>query len=405
MKFKSYLKFLIKKYIPLIVIASALVLIYVISTVSNATFHQTLYYDSYFGDYVSYYSSGPTTGILTFVIIFIVVMTFLPFFGMGYRYSLKSSDTYRQAPVKSKRIRWFDNLFLISVAAIIFTIGFFLMFAFLAIYYHNYELPTSNSADYMYIKYNVYFGYYFVSYLLILVFGLIQYGFSYLLISRGNTVYSSITMLILGEIVLGFFFIAPCYYISVTGARFDSSNNFSEMLLSASGNLTTSGSFISVIYVLYQVCNSLISKGQMPTLFSTNNATNITELVFFIILLVIFVCLGVLGFVAMFLEKDPSGEFAGKPGSDKPYQEIIFHTGFVYIGLLCATFTTVSESLAIGLLSVVGGLAAYGAAYYIFYSLLYKNFRLPIRKYIPMFSIAGVTLVLSLIITIAYVLA
>ncbi len=397
MKFKSYLKFLTKKYLPLIVIGSALALFYVLITVSEAEFYQMVDYEG------NYFYSYQTTGLLSVIIIFILVMMILPFFGMGYRYSLKASDTYRQAPVEQKRIRWFNNLYLISVVVIIFTIAFFLMVALLAIYYHYYEAPSSyNPSEYIYVKCEMHFGYYFVDYLLILVFGLIQYGFSYLLISRGNTVYSSLAMLVLGEVILGFLFFAPCYYISIASLYIDSDNGFSNTLMRATENLTSSGSFITVIYVLYTVCNSLVTSGEMPTLFYTSSAIYITRIVFFVILLVIFIALGILGFIALFFEKDPSGEYAGKPGSNKPYQEIVFHTGFAFIGLLCATFSTVSPSFGIALLSIVGSLISYCAAYYVFYSLLYKNFKMPVKKYIPMFSVQGATFILSLVIAIAY---
>ena len=103
-----------------------------------------------------------------------------------------------------------------------------------------------------------------------------------------------------------------------------------------------------------------------------------------------FVLLAALGIVAFITEKDPSSEWAGKPDSDKPYQEILFHAGFGTIGLIIGTI--MSGSIFSSILSLLF-YVSYAASYYTLYGLLRRNFKLKGYQFGVLFGNVGLSIV------------
>ena len=95
------------------------------------------------------------------------------------------------------------------------------------------------------------------------------------------------------------------------------------------------------------------------------------------------------------VEKDPSSEWAGKPDSDKPYQEIIFHAGFATIGLIIGSVmdSVMFLSMLVSSLFYV----IYAASYYTLYGLLHRNFKLKGYQFAIIFGTVGITFVIGLI--------
>ncbi len=311
-------------------------------------------------------------------------MLFLPFFSMNYRYSLAKSDTFRQAGFKDKHIRFGEHLSTLITTLVSFTIAYVILVLILFVRNKAAVAPVEDEM-FTYEVAHLHYIYYLPLYFSILGFAIGQYFTSYFLISRSNNFLNSLITLFLGECFLTFI---PSIIGVLIFERF--------MMLSEVGSIA---SMVFPIVFLQSFFNGLIIKGSTGLEFSIAGTGTIYDgsnnLVIFIASMSIFWIVSALGIISFLLEKDPSSEWANKPGSDKPYQEIIYHMGFgSSITIVAMTMITSIDSF-IWLVLVY---FLYSATYYTMYGLLNRNFKLNLRQIL---TLVGVTL-LSLIIAIAF---
>lgn len=367
---KRYLKLSIIRKLPLFVVLSVLLLTVAFTSATNVEFHV-----SGVGEY--HYTPYPTSAISGVISVFFVIMMFLPFFSMNYRYSLAKSDLYRQVAFKDNRIRIGEHLSSLIIMCVAFTLAFGLLVSVLAIRnYGNWE--PGEVAFYLY--YEWYIPLYFVA----IIVGAAQYFVSYLLISRSNTFINSLLMLILGELALNFFvYVFACFILAD--------------LTEGTVIFGVGPSVVGAIHNVNYYFDLFVTEGTKAM--STIKANHSSDerplyLTSFILTLVQFFAVAALGLVAFIKEKDPSSEWAGKPNTHKPYQEIIFHFGFAVIGL--AIGSAMMESILSSIFAILY-FTIYIVCYYTLYGLLHRNFKLKGYQAGIIFGIAGFDILFSLI--------
>ena len=136
-------------------------------------------------------------------------------------------------------------------------------------------------------------------------------------------------------------------------------------------------------------------------------------LVMSIVCIVVYLAVAGFGIYKFFAEKESSGELAGKPVGRDKFQYIIFHMAFGLIGLWIGSL----QSLIGGTLSVltnqvfyivlyISEMGFFGAAYYVLFGLLRRNFRMNKKELFLFIGIVlvdfviGITLLLSSIVNV-----
>ena len=357
-----YILISLKKKLPLFIISLVLFANNAFIIALNVNFLEEI--NSY-----GYMYNKPSTGLAFYLVVFMLFMFFLPIASMNYRYSLAKSDLFRQAPYKKNTLRYVEHLTTLGIIILAFTIGFFFMMFATMILNYNAKLPEEViNVEYRLIHFN--YGYYVLAYLFLITMGVIQYFISYLFISRSNNVINSLIMLFLGEFVLLFMFFMP--------VRFFFNYN----------RLYNSSLALPVIAYL-EIFEGLIIYGKpSQTLTFDGFSKETLGSLLYLLQYIAYALVGILGLVAFIIEKDPSGEYAGKAKTNRPYQDIIFHLGaFVFGSMICG----LEQSLLYFLVTYVFFLAGY----YTFFGLLNRNFVPKLKDIILLVSIALLVLLYS----------
>lgn len=344
-----------------------------------------------------------------FLVLFIL-MLIMPIFAMGARYSLNASDTYKQVSQKKNAIRLTNNLTLLLSIMVIFTVVYWLMVMGLAIRYANYKVTEDSMYCFVdelegltycngtkYSKVDLHFGVFGVMYPFIIILAVLQYFISYLFVSRCNRPINSIFTLIMGELALALVMYSIIgfantiinhqindYIAQHPGAEYD--EHIYDRLIQ---QLTGTGNSSALLPMMFLITyfTPLISGAKNGFESITNAQTAILA-----VSMSIFFILAALGVYAMIFEKDPSGEFAGKPESPRPYQYIIFHIGAFAIGFVVVALLASSSIIAFLVLEVF-----IAALYYVFLGVMRRNFKINLANLIPLVSVTVVNFALGLI--------
>ena len=330
--------------------------------------------------------------LMPLLLVLLILVTIAPLFAMGARYSLPASDTYKQVAQKRNAIRLISNGTLLTAILAIFTVVFWLGVIGIAIRHGVTKVPASQLIEsdpesgvqlyYVYSKQTINFGYYALVYALALVSAIVQYFISYLFVSRCNRIINSIFVLILGELILA---LAVFSVVTLINNVYSLDHPTSLPLIEKITG-TGNSSILFPLQTIIGICEPLIYG-------ISSEFTNLegAKLIILIISTVIFVVLGVLGLLAMIYEKDPSGEYAGKPETDNNHQFIIFHVGAFFIGFTIASYLYFSI-IAVMILEVL-----FVAIYFVFLGVLRRNFRINLKNLIPYVSISVVLIVFALV--------
>ena len=280
---------------------------------------------------------------------------------MNYRYSIAKSDTFRQAPFAQKRIRWMDQLSILIVTLIAFTIAFGTYVGVLAFRNFTVHIPQNVYNGYNYYIYSrivLHYEYFIPLYFMSIILGTLQYAISYLFVSRSNNVLNSTIVLICGEMFLGFYL-----YILTSG--------FTEYDFYEIHATNQSSPVLPCSYLVMRFQGSIVHGAEF-SFYKNYFHMRPEQWAFMIVGFVVFVLVAIVGILAFFLEKDPSSEWAGKSESPKPYQEIIYHLGFGFGGaFLFYSFGSGSLTLV-----YVIGFVIFATLYYTLYGTLHRNFKL-----------------------------
>ena len=421
---KKYLIFTLKKYIPLFVVSFAVCFFSFITVFGESIPVSTTYVRVIETGEVYQASSGILDVVtmpsgLMFLIVPVAIFTMiLPFFANSYRYSLQSVDTFYQIGKNKKMIRWVNNLLLLTAFIVIFTLSY--LFAVTILMCR--QLPNVGRPDRLifaneyeeqyehFITYN--YGYYVPAYFLIVVFAILNYAISYFLITRSNNLVDSIMMLIFGEFILGVGVMTPFWFVllcnAIGGGKIDFIN---ELLLTG----TRTACFISPIAFILYLFNGLITGSGSELINQVNNSVfdDATTLGFAvsIVSIVLFVLIAGFGIFIFLKEKESSGELAGKPVGRDAFQTIIFHTAFGLIGLyigglqsLVGASASIITNNVFSFLLLFTEMGFYGAAYYVLFGLLRRNFKLNKKELPIMLGVFGANLIIGVSLLIAAVI-
>ena len=386
---KKFFLLNLKKKIPLFVIVLVIFAIVALFSAVNVKFFIEYRRDPCFGcnQYYAHYDDI-NSGIEEITIVLLSLMLILPFFGMSYRYSSSKSDIYRQVACKKNNIRWIEHLTLLISTLISFTIAYFLMVSIIAIRNANAVAPESVNQIVYYEIDHFYYGYYFLAYLVLVVAASLQYFITYLIISRSNNLVNSILLLMIGELFLALFIHFTSNFFFLTDQNGDKIQYLMWL-----GGVASNASFIMPISLVYRTFNGLIIMNETENIYAVGSMTSSeVNAVLNYVGTFAYAGLGILGIISFIFEKDPSSEFANKPQTHKPFQEIIFHLGF---GVGTAALIMLDRSI----LSISLKFVLMGATYYTLYGLLERNFKLNLRQTLTMIGV----LLSSLIIPIIYI--
>ena len=345
-------------------------------------------------EYYGGYSLEPVEncGILPLLIVFAVIITVLPIFSMNYRYSLAKADTFRQAPFKARTIRYAEHLSTLVIMILGFTVAYLLFVGILGIRYTTESAPNDYYLYIYYTKAYFDFGYFVPLYFFTILCSVAQYFISYLIISRCNCMRNSAITLIFGLFALCFFMLIVVLYSYGSSERVD--------MYSMSYANATPVLFVTLLYNTYNrlILGFSVDKGTVLYNLSYEERLYYQQfddgfaVTIMVLGIVSFIILAVLGMVAFFAEKDPSGEYAGKSYTEKPYQEIIFHVGIAVVGAIFG-----SAFIILNLLSYFIFLLIYVGIYYPVYGTLNRNFKLKPYQFGLMIGVIFVVVLINII--------
>ena len=190
--------------------------------------------------------------------------------------------------------------------------------------------------------------------------------------------------MIIGELALALFVFSICNYINYFDGLNASMFDYDQLIRQIAG--TGNSSILLPIFMITGVSEPLIL--DYESAFSNMSGDQIAVLA---TSLTIFAALAILGIVAMIIEKDPSGEFAGKPETDNPYQFIIFHFGAFAIGLAVSSFFY-SSIIAVMVIEVI-----VAVLYFVFLGVLRRNFKPNLKNLIPLISVSAFNIIFALV--------
>ena len=422
---KKYLIFSLKRYIPLFVVSFA-VCFFGFVTVFGASIPTQVTITVYTGEGPYYVSTllgslSISSGILAMMIPVTIFTMLLPFFANSYRYSMQSADTFYQIGKNKKSIRWINNLLLLSSFIVIFTVAFLLGVIILFCR----QIPNIGRPDevgevaenYQRITHYLFFNfaYYVPVYFIIVIYAILNYAISYFFVTRANNLVDSIILLILGEFILAIGIMTPIWFAMICEsiATSMSSTFINETILLG----TRTSCFVSPIaWIIYFFDGLITGEGslfveQMDGLILDGPA--VFGLVMSVICIVVYLAVAGFGIYKFLAEKESSGELAGKPVGRDKFQYIIFHMAFGLIGLWIGSL----QSLIGGTLSVltnqvfyivlyISEMGFFGAAYYVLFGLLRRNFRMNKKELFLFIGIVlvdfviGITLLISSIVNV-----
>ena len=382
---KSYIAHYIKVRLPLFIIIAALLFIVGIISIGDVDF----IIDVMQGSNGYYVVEEPTNaGIFPITFAVCIIAMIMPLFNMSYRYSLAKTDMFRQVAQSKKKFRYIDHGISLAFILIAFTIAFAVLVISIAIKNQVQPIPVSTDGHSTYYKIYFHYWIYALVYLVIIAFIIGNYFISYLLVSRSNNVLNSIIILIMGQ-----FFLASFCTLFSEMAKTDNTYFFQMPISNASASFAPF--FVQTRYTFW-IINGDSSFGYgLRQIFwvASTNETNLGLALSFIV----FFGVALFGLFMFLFEKDPSGEWAGKPETGNIHQELFLHisTGslmtFVFYQHLKYWYDGTVASL-------IASFATYAALYYTLLGLLKRNFKPKLSQILVMLGNTALVVIMGIII-------
>ncbi|MCR5332663.1 MAG: hypothetical protein K6E11_01415 [Bacilli bacterium] len=417
MNSKKYFLINLRQYLVLYIVSFALLATSAATSVLSFTMYKAEYFVDGLpaGDYGVAVGGGILSSpFASMYIIFFILLLIAPLFAMSYRYSLPASDAYRQVAQKKNSIRIMNHMTILGALVVIFSVVFWIMFLALILKYNYGKIPENNISTIVYdegftqtteIRYSrldIHFGYFVLMYALFIGFGIFQYFISYFFVSRSNRMINSVFTLLFGELALALLMFSIYSLInifdtidtsspySVIGGLFNSSYIYDETVkypINQIAGSANSSIFFPIMLLCY-LCEPKFTGQTTPYDKMTGDQIGV-----FVVSLIIFVLMAILGALSMILEKDPSGEYAGKPETHNNHQYIVFHIGAGSIGLAIVSL------LYFNIIACLVVLAILIALYFVFIGVFRRNFKIDLKNLIPYVSVSLVCFVLGLVLS------
>ncbi|MFA6755569.1 MAG: hypothetical protein WCR97_03550 [Bacilli bacterium] len=297
---KKYVIFQIKKWLPLFgILFIFLALVYWMSF-SSMSIYQYFSYDDE-GALIYFDSSSSGISNLSFPILICAIV--VPFFVLEYKSSSNKCDTYFQLPFKKNELKITRGIVSLLGLLICFTVAYWIAILILYLRVINAKpLENANVQSYRFI------GYLFL-YFILLVETICTFGIVSFFVSLGNSIFSSILLVLFGELLLSFVF--------------NGSNAFYCLITNNLNNVYGSYSLNSI--VLCPNFNSNLLNEYIKSISEFEIKNN-----FYIYGISIYTVLGICSYIYLCLVNDPSGEFASKSGGRNKFISLIIHTGIIF---------------------------------------------------------------------------
>lgn len=390
MKLKSFIKWQVKQWLPLFILAilfmGSFVLLWttfgnVINWVSDLS-RPPVANDNYNEIMVFF---GETSNCLSIMIPLLFVITLImPIFVYSYRFNRRQTDTFMQAPFSKNNFRITRILIGLALILISFSIVYFL--GVLIIGVRQLSLPDVREVNdgVLYLK-RFNFGHYFTAYLFFILIASLQYFINCMIVSFADSILDAILLLFFVHCILIFAEFVLASTIITLGARYylngpyvDSYEILNLILFSP-----------SMLYFFFLGSNIF-----EPLITGEYVMMSIVHCQDYIYILngIIFALLSGVSIYKIFFVRDPSGEFAGKGGPRKYPISLLIHGYFLMIGLLYS-FVGITGILVLIILFFV----CYSISYYAVIAIYNRTFKINKVQIITMSSIAGVSLLFTII--------
>lgn len=369
----KYIKRLIlKEWLPVIAVFFLISLILFVLYCATIDFYPSLYSNKSIFDFV--FLSIPIS-------IFALV---LPFFVYSYRFKLQSCDTYYQLPFEPKQLkntRLFTGLAtLIAVYTTVFVIGFLIVIIVYSlspetkyIYTTFYDSELGRMVTEYRAVDRLLFNplMLFITYLIGLVGLTGLYFQSCFFVSLTNSILSAVILTFCAQVFMTLFISVGAGYIS--GFQPNSFILLSPSIIGVNGGIQT----FSYSYVL--------DPREFGFDFQFTTYPSLIAFIFYAINTVVFAAFG----TYVVLEKDPSGETAGKPATRNPTLDFI-----IYASAIVEIFTLLKGGMLSSqwFVSIILGII-YFAYRYLVTCLFYQTPKIQIHHY---FIIGGLSAIFCL---------
>ena len=391
----KYIGSSLKRFLPYFIIFASILfacgLIYLASEESVILeYHTTIENVDY-----AYVNGNPYGGLMYFAIPTFILVAIAPLIANAYRYSLKSVDFYYQNGKGNKAIRFTNNIVMLLMILIIFSVIYFTSYFFLFIK----QIPFVGRVemlDYVTIIHVVFnYGFVVLAHPLLLSAIVITYFISYLFVTRSNNLINSMITLVFGHLILGLVVMMPLYYYDTALSHFDV-ENFSTLtgsyLIGARGI-----SPLSFTLLIDRFFNPLINTSYSLANFKIESFQDVVSLVIVVISHLLMISLFVFSFIMFICEKESSGEFAGKAKGRDLSQEIIFHAGFVISSIGMSLLSGLLGTQIFTILFIVANTLILTALYFALSGLLRRRFRFKLHEWLIFVGLSQVYFISSLI--------
>lgn len=327
---KKYLPTLLKEWIPLIAIAFFLIITPPFIESATHNFYEILRYKNY-------RSVGWEMGfsVLSVVITSTILAALLALFVESYRFKKIKTDFYYSLPFKPRELRRIRTITALVILLTIFTLSYWLP---LAIYYLRYGLakaPTVNASSDMYVIKERMLDplWLFLGYLSSLVLLSSSFFFASFFVRLGNSLTSSILLLLGSAIAFGAFFPALTLWISLPiDARLGSAQVDLVPLAFQTYGLSAPGFTFASFFLEPTIYGNSMSSGAIHVEITEKPA----YLTSFIISLLITLGLSASSAYVIFGKEDPSGEWSGQAGSHKKWSKVLLFIALTVFGIIAS---------------------------------------------------------------------
>lgn len=370
MKNRKFLIYQLKSWIPIFAVSFAfMAIVFWIDMASTNLLDRSgvRYYYSLFSVYGG-------TGVLSALIPPMILTLIYPLFIFDYRYKKNKGDTFLQLPLKEGQLKRTRLNIALGMLLVAFTLTYWIGVLILLFRVNTASISQEMLDEgYKISNYN-FLGFLWI-YLFALVFLSVEFFTNAFLAQLGNTLHESYIYMVMGQVILLLIEFSFHFYIS-WGIMKESF--FYDGFKPATFSLGTP------IYLAYYLFNDYTAGSP----YATSPAFGSMDVSLWFNLFVPLV-VGIGAAFGLYLVRDPSGEYYGKPGPRNIPISIIPHVFYFLIGLLLFGFLNLPIFLMFMLL--------FALSYYMTLVFIYRSFRVNKRELIIMGAVCAGILVLNLI--------
>lgn len=319
MKTFSFVKWQLKKWLPLFAVLSVLVfgVVMIQASSSQMTYESQIYFQE-----VPYFSVPNFSGLQLVTNMMMIPVCVIPFFVFSHRFDKNAADAYKAFPAPKRKI---TRTKILIGGAFILALTIITYWSFVGILGARYAATpiVETMRGYQYNRYTYYFIWYLPAFFYIVLSVLTSYAFSCTLVSFGNNGLSSFIYLVAGNIILYIGIYSLMYSFVYLNVNIKTGSDLYYMF--RGGNNAWFGTHIGRVDFISETFHDLVTQNKILTNESFFSLGRMIGYFSFMAEIAI----GVL----CFFVKEPSGEYYGAPGARKELHKTIIYAGMA-VGLL-----------------------------------------------------------------------